>query len=108
MTSEMIEILIECRLRMLILEDATDADYRYQWDRRDWELQVDVGPAYNSREWFNVNDDRSRQRYCRAIKRLVNAGLVDAFDLFDDGRTTHIALTEAGIAAVESLGREPG
>lgn len=79
-----------------------DAARAYFAARREYEC----GPEWNPADWFGPLDNAERIRICRALTRLEERGLLIRWAM--GNRTTHVRLTDVGVAAAEPLAVELG
>lgn len=104
MKPEMAQILVECRLREMIVEDAINHRFCNKDEEEDWLIQVEHGPHYSACRWFGISADADRMRYCRALKELVAMGLVQRCVDAHSGRVLNIALTDEGKRRADAIG----
>ena len=102
MDRKSLDVLIECRLREMLLEATAENDLRTAAAQDDWLSQSIHGPRYNTREWFGVADPTSCRRYLRAVERLASAGLLTAYRRLGH-RLSNVKLTEAGLRFIAKL-----
>ena len=105
MKNEHEKILIECFVRMRVLEKTPRPPDWKVWECDEYdELQVH-GPAYAVGAWFPGVPNHERMRYRRAIDDLERAGLLFAFKRWGR-RLSNVKLTEAGEKIARKLLKE--
>lgn len=95
-------VLVECRLREMIIEETPAEDLQTEAAQDDWLEQSIHGPHYNTRRWFGATSPTIGRRYLRAIGRLEVGGWLTTFRR-SGRRLTNIKLTNAGTEFTEKL-----
>ena len=103
-THEMAEILVECRLREMLIEDAINHPFRDIYAEQDWGIESTYGPSYSPARWFGAGSGAEGMRYSRALQSLVKLGLVQRCVDSHSGRVLNISLTPEGVEAADKIG----
>ena len=104
MKKEMTQILVECRLREMLVEDAINHPFRDVFAEREWGIESTYGPHYSPARWFGATAGADRMRYSRAVRALADAGLTQLTFDSGSGRVCNISLTPAGKRKADAIG----
>ena len=88
----------------MLVEDAINHPFCDRHAEANWLIEAEYGPHYSAARWFGATSDKVRMKYCRALKELVELGLVQRCVDSHSGKVLNISLTPAGIVAADRIG----